>query len=264
MAPSYTVQPPVQTPIVPATHVAPLAPITPSMPSVPATQVERPEKFNGSNFKCWQQKILFYLTTMNLSQFLKEEAPTVTPDSDKKTVYAVDAWKHADYICLNTLLSGLVDSLYNVYSVKLTSKDLWDSLEHKYKTEDAGAKKWIVGRFLDYKMVDSKTVVNQVQELQLIIHESHVEGMAISEPFQVAAMIEKLPPSWRDFKNYLKHKRKEMTMEDLIMRLHIEEDNIGSERKHVAGEKANMVEHGQNIEGRNLKVLKVSRKVLQL
>ena len=81
-----------------------------------------------------------------------------------------------------------------MYSIKLTSKDLWESLEHKYKIEDAGAKKWIIGRFLDYKMSDSKIVVSQVQELQLIIHESHAEGMSISEPFQVSIVIVKLPP----------------------------------------------------------------------
>ena len=34
-----------------------------------------------------------------------------------------------------------------------------------------------------------------------------------------------MPPSWKDFKNYLKHKRKELSIEDLIVRLRIEEDN---------------------------------------
>ena len=41
----------------------------------------------------------------------------------------------------------------------------------------------------------------------------------------MAALIEKLPSLWRDFKNYLKHKRKEMGFEDVIIRLRIEEDN---------------------------------------
>ncbi|KAL8146420.1 hypothetical protein AgCh_004238 [Apium graveolens] len=127
---------------------------------------------------------------------------------------------------------------------KPITKALWESLDHKYKTEDAGAKKWIVGRFLDYNMTDSKTVVSQMQELQVIIHEIHAEGMIISETFQVAAVIEKPPPAWKMFKNYLKHKRKEMTMEDLILRLRIEEDNRGSGKKmNVATEKANIVEH---------------------
>ena len=47
----------------------------------------------------------------------------------------------------------------------------------------------------------------------------------------MAAFIEKLPPSWRDFKNYLKHKIKELSLEDLIVRLRIEEDNRLSEKK---------------------------------
>lgn len=55
--------------------------------------------------------------------------------------------------------------------------------------------------------------------------------MTLSESFQVAAAIEKLPPSWKDFKNYLKHKRKEMTMEELVVRLRIEDDNRKSDKK---------------------------------
>ena len=69
-------------------------------------------------------------------------------------------------------------------------------------------KKFSVSRFLDFKMVNSKTVLSQVQELQIILAEIHAEGMSLSETFQVALIIEKLPPGWKEFKNYLKHKRK--------------------------------------------------------
>jgi hypothetical protein len=95
-------------------------------------------------------------------------------------------------------------------------------------------------------MLDSKTVISQVQELQLILHEIHAEGMTLSESFQVATIIEKLPSSWKEFKNYLKHKRKEMKLEDLIVRLRIEEDNRTSEKamwNQTIESKANVVEH---------------------
>ena len=85
-------------------------------------------------------------------------------------------------------MNGLVDSLYNVYTNKKTTKKLWESLDRKYKTKDVVAKKFIVDRFLDFKIMDSKTVASQVQELQ------------------VAAIIEKLPLAWKDFENYLKYK----------------------------------------------------------
>ena len=97
-------------------------------------------------------------------------------------------------------------------------------------------------------MVDSKTMVNQAQELHVILHEIHDEGMMLSETFQVEIIIENLLPAWKDFKSYLKYKRKETSIEDLIIRLRIEEDNRGSEKKeaHNPSEaKANFVEHGQ-------------------
>ena len=66
-------------------------------------------------------------------------------------------------------------------------------------------KKFIVGKFLDYKIVDSKTVISPTQNLQIILHDIHAEGMSFSDSFQVAAIIEKLLPTWKYFKNYLKH-----------------------------------------------------------
>ena len=55
--------------------------------------------------------------------------------------------------------------------------------------------------------------------------------MTLSEAFQVATIIKKLPYGWKDFKNYLKHKQKKMSLEELIVRLRIEEDNRGSEKR---------------------------------
>ena len=91
-------------------------------------------------------------------------------------------------------------------------------------------------------------MISQVQDLQVILHDIHAEGMSLSESFLVAAIIEKLPPLWKEFKNYLKHKRKEMRLEDLIVRLRIEEDNRASKKKAskaIMESKANVVEQGQ-------------------
>lgn len=75
-----------------------------------------------------------------------------------------------------------------------TSKELWNAFEKMYKTEDPGLKKFVAVKFLDFKMVDNKFVVTQVQELQVVVHDLIAEGMVINEAFQVAAFIEKSPP----------------------------------------------------------------------
>ncbi|KZV14567.1 hypothetical protein F511_41967 [Dorcoceras hygrometricum] len=126
--------------------------------------------------------MLFYLTTLSMSRFLTKEPPVVTEgDTDTQRRTAVDAWNHNDFLCRNYILNSLDDVLYGVYCSVKTAKELWNSLEKKYKTEDAGVKKFVVGKFLDYKMVDAKSVMSQVQEIQIIIHDLIAEGMEIND-----------------------------------------------------------------------------------
>nr|GEU38005.1 ribonuclease H-like domain-containing protein [Tanacetum cinerariifolium] len=121
--------------------------------------------------------------------FLKETAPQVVPPKEGQpcnvqALQAVEAWKHLDFLCHNYILNGLVGSLCNVYYKTMTAKELWESLERKYKTKDAGIKKFT-------------------------------------------------------------HKRKEMCVEDLVVRLRIEDDNKMARKNTYTpnSAKANMVEH---------------------
>nr|GEW44216.1 retrotransposon protein, putative, Ty1-copia subclass [Tanacetum cinerariifolium] len=126
-----------------------------------ANHAERPEKFNGQNFKRWQQKMFFYLTTLGLARFLKETVPQVEPP--------------------------VKDPLYNVYCKTTTAKS-------------------------------SRRNVSTKQKMLV------------------------------DFKNYLKHKRKEMSVEDLVVRLCIEEDNKLALKYTYTPDsgKANMIEHARS------------------
>lgn len=96
---------------------------------------------------------MFYDTTLNLANFLKEFAPAVQEGEKNSEVNMVlDAWKHSNFICKECILNGLDNILYGVYSSKDSAKNLWDSIK-KYKIEDVETKKFIVGKFLYYKMV---------------------------------------------------------------------------------------------------------------
>lgn len=43
-------------------------------------------------------------------------------------------------------------------------KNIWDVLTKKYITEDVGNEKYVLGKFLEYKMVDEKFVNDQITE----------------------------------------------------------------------------------------------------
>ncbi|KAJ0030409.1 hypothetical protein Pint_13787 [Pistacia integerrima] len=99
------------------THVAPV--------SIPMNHAEKPEKFSGMHSKRWQQKMFFYLTTLNLARFLTEDAPTLKEDEhDVQVISAIDAWKHSKFFCRNYVMNCLTDTLYSVYTWKKTAKEL--------------------------------------------------------------------------------------------------------------------------------------------
>lgn len=78
-------------------------------------------------------------------------------------------WENDDYICRGHILNALSDALFDVYENALTAKEVWDSLQAKYLTEDATSKKFIVGQFMNFCMVDTKPVIDQMHELQHIL-----------------------------------------------------------------------------------------------
>ncbi|KAK4394118.1 hypothetical protein Sango_1882600 [Sesamum angolense] len=58
-----------------------------------AAQGKKPEILSGNDFKRWHQKMLFYLTTLNLARFLSEDAPVVSEgETDTQKGAAMDAW----------------------------------------------------------------------------------------------------------------------------------------------------------------------------
>ncbi|GJR96163.1 retrovirus-related pol polyprotein from transposon TNT 1-94 [Tanacetum coccineum] len=220
------------------------------------SHVEKPEKFEGSDFRHWQQKMLFYLTSLHVAYVLTDSEPVDpylvdgqnVPTEAQMADYerAASQWNHNEYNCRNYILNALDDSLYDIYSTFATAREIWESLEKKYKTQVACSKKFVVGKFLNFKMNDAKPVVKQVEELQIIVHEMEVEGMGINSNFFVGSIIEKLPQSWKNFKLYLKHLTDDMSFEQLVLKIRVEEDNRMIEKAD-----ANSIEQNANLVGEN-------------
>ena len=153
------------------------------------------------------------------------------------------------YRCIPTssakgyILGPLIDPLYCVDCEIPTAKELWKSMDKKYRGEDDGCQKYVVVKFCDFKMVDSKPIMDQVEAFQAICHEIAAEGMSICETFKTLSFIEMFPPIYADFKNYLKYKKKNMGLEELIMRLQMESTNRTADNITAKEHSVNMAEH---------------------
>ncbi|KAL5703080.1 hypothetical protein ACHQM5_028215 [Ranunculus cassubicifolius] len=127
----------------------------------------------------------FYLHTKRCEKNCVSTKPIVANPPTEEELRIVEKWEDKDFNCRNYILNGLCDELYDYYCTLKTAKEVWDALQKKYDTEEAGSKKYAVSRYLRFQMVDDDSIISQVHELQKIAHEILVEGMQVCEQFQV-------------------------------------------------------------------------------
>jgi hypothetical protein len=115
----------------------------------------------------------------------------------------------------------------DTYLQRKTGKDIWEDLEAQYGASDASGELYVMEQFLDYRMVEDRSMVEQAHEVQALAKElenySKEVPCVLPNKFVAGAIITKLPHSWRDFATSLKHKRKEFTFDDLIATVDVEE-----------------------------------------
>nr|GFA68809.1 zinc finger, CCHC-type [Tanacetum cinerariifolium] len=138
-------------------------------------------------------------------------------------------WDNDDYVCRGLILN-----------------------EAKYVAEDASSKKFLVSNFINYKMTNSRPVLEQYNELLGILGRFIEHKTNMDESIQVSCIIDKHPPSWKYFNHTLKHLREELTLVELGSHLRIKEslvmqDSDKSKGNNVAGTSVvNMVEHNNS------------------
>ncbi|GJY48211.1 zinc finger, CCHC-type containing protein [Tanacetum coccineum] len=170
--------------------------------------------FEGHDFRRWQKKMHFLLTTLKVVYVLTTRMPEWLEDATVQAIRIRAKWKNDDYICMGHILNGMSDSLFDVYTNVESTKELWDSLESKYMADDSSSKKFLVSNFNNYKMVDSRPVM-------------------------------------KDFKHTLKHGKDDLSLVQLGSHLRIEEslraqDSDKGKGKEVVGSSVNMAEEGKN------------------
>nr|GEU39468.1 zinc finger, CCHC-type [Tanacetum cinerariifolium] len=183
------------------------------------------DKLEGVDFRRWQKKMHFLLSSMSVVYVLTTPIPK--DGGDDATVEQIRKrakWDNDDY----------------------------DSLETKYMAGDASSKKFFVSNFTSYKMTYSRPVMEQYNELLGILGRFAQHKMNMNEAIQVSCIIDKLPLSWKDFKHTLKHLKKELTLVELGSHLGIEEslemqDSDKPKDNNVASPSVvNMVEHNNS------------------
>ncbi|XP_020247984.1 uncharacterized protein LOC109825547 [Asparagus officinalis] len=214
------------------------------------------DRFDGNNFSLWQDKMMFLLTALKISYILnpnlqpiedpkpsadgkqpteeeiEEKDPKPSADGKQPTEEEIEEIKKQkakreedEVLCRGHILNTLSDRLYDLFTRIKSAREIWNALEFKYKAEEEGTNKYLIAKYLEYKMVDDKSVLEQVHELEVLVNKIHVLKIVLPESFQVAAIIAKLPSTWKDYSKKLLHKTEDISLEQLQKNLRIEEES---------------------------------------
>jgi hypothetical protein len=186
------------------------------------------DKFDGSNFIRWQDKMKFLLTALKIFYVLDpnlQPIPDPTPEDTEQLKQQRIKRGEDELVCRGHILNTLSDWLYDLYTTMTSPKEIWKALEIKYKTEKQGTDKFIIQKYFNFKMMDNVSVLDQMHELQILVHKLNDLSIKIPELFQVGAIIAKLPPSWNNYRKKLLHMAEGLTLEQIGTHLRIEEES---------------------------------------
>jgi len=155
------------------------------------------EPLDGTNYKRWSQKLLFYFEQLEIDyvlttdlfydkntdvDFTEPSTPAVpkTPsipldDATKKKLEKDNklAWSYL----LNNMSNPLVDPFVNFKYAKL----IWTKLDAKYGSDDARKKKYILSKWPQFQITDEKPLMEQVHTYKNLCAKVLAEGMKMCE-----------------------------------------------------------------------------------
>ncbi|KAL0410615.1 UNVERIFIED_CONTAM: hypothetical protein Slati_3651200 [Sesamum latifolium] len=94
-------------------------------------------------------------------------------------------------------------------------------------------------------MADGKSIMDQVHEYENLVADMLAEGMQIYRILRGVLQLEKFPPSWSEYRNNLKQKKRDLTLQEFISHMRTEKANPEKDKLNLISSlyaKANLVE----------------------
>jgi len=132
---------------------------------------------------------------------------TVKDKSKIIDVETMKKFKKDKKVVRGHLLNHMTNCLFDLFVTFKFAKIIWEKLEINCRVDDTGKKKYVIGECLRFQITDGKPIIEQVYVYENLCAEVLCENM-MCEILQANVLIEKFSPSWSDYKNQLKYKKK--------------------------------------------------------
>ncbi|XP_074267120.1 uncharacterized protein LOC141590425 [Silene latifolia] len=166
--------------------------------------ISKIEQLDGQNYKRWSQKLLMFFEQLEIDYVLFNDPPKPIVPSDAETTPppSKDVKSNEEVIAKFVkdnktarchILNNMVNPLFDLFADNKSAKVIWESLLKKYGADDTGKKKYVVGKWLQFKLVDGKSIMEQVHVYENLCADIVSEGMKLDDLFVANVFVGKIP-----------------------------------------------------------------------
>ncbi|KAL0461374.1 UNVERIFIED_CONTAM: hypothetical protein Slati_0025000 [Sesamum latifolium] len=121
------------------------------------------EPLDGTNFKRWSQKLLIFFEQLEVDYVMFTDPPEIPHQTtDASTAIVIASQTKSDRPKRDDELKS--------------ANEIWNTLDTRYGGDDAGRKKYVVGKWLQFHMTNEKPVMDQVHEYENLVADVLSEG----------------------------------------------------------------------------------------
>ena len=103
--------------------------------------------------------------------------------------------REKDKLARSYLLNNISNPLFDLFVIFKYAKIIWTKLGAKYGSDNAVKRKYLIRQWLQFHILDDKSIMEQVRIYENLCVEVLNEGMKMCEILQANILIEKFPPS---------------------------------------------------------------------
>ncbi|XP_074302971.1 uncharacterized protein LOC141637311 [Silene latifolia] len=155
------------------------------------------EKLDGHNYKRWSQKLLMFFEQLEIDYVLFSDPPAPVKEA------------------------AITETVENTPPAKSAVKSNEEDIR-KFDKDNKLVRCQLLNNMTDtlfdlFMMADGKPIMEQVHVYENLCADVVNEGMKLDDTFVANVLLEKFPPSWSDYKNHLKHKKKDPSLQELLI-----------------------------------------------
>nr|GEV57295.1 zinc finger, CCHC-type [Tanacetum cinerariifolium] len=226
------------------------------------TNFEKLDKFEGHDFRRWQKKMHFLLTTLKVVYVLTTPMPKLVEDVTVEAIRIRAKWENDDYICRGHILNGAEKMGYYPEAVKRVAGATVNvfklgGIRKLDNFERHDFRRW--QKKIHFLLTTLKVVYVLTTPMLELLEDATVEAIRIRTKWKNDDYIcrghilneDSSSKKFLDFKHTLKHGKDDFSLVQHGSHLRIEEslraqDSDKGKGKEVVGPSVNMTEEGKN------------------